>query len=441
MAQFFKNKPRNSKKTSPKMTMEIRQLDHLGAGVAHHQGKVVFVPGALPSEKVELQLVEQKKKFAKGKLLNVIEESDERVEPECPHFAHCGGCDLQHLKIENQRKHKVESLKQIFSKLTNIEPEVVSIIEGEDMHYRRRAKLATYFDTNTKQLIVGFRQLASHKIEPIKTCMVIAPKLSALIEPLSLVLNQLKSVRTIGHVELIAGENATFVVIRTPKAIGESDKSLLKNFAASHNVILQLQHDNEIEQLFGEETQPIYEVNDTALAFNPGNFVQVNGDINQKMVAQAIDWLKPNSSDRVLDLFCGMGNFSLPLAKLCNKVVGIEGVDAAVEQAKQNAQTNHIENTEFYECDLTSDITEKTWYGKVDKLLLDPARAGAYEALQKVRKMNPERIVYVSCDPASLSRDSKLLIDDGYELQKLSMIDMFPQTHHIEAMALFTRES
>ena len=440
MAQFFRSKPSQSKKMSPKMTLNISHLDHIGAGVAHHNGKVVFVAGALPDEVVELQLIEQKKKYAKGKLLKVITPSEQRVKPECPHYRQCGGCDFQHLNISSQRKHKIQSLSELFTKLTKVQPKDISVISGEEKHYRRRAKLATYFDNKNKTLTVGFRQQNSHNIEPIKTCMVLEPFLSDLIEPLSVMLNQLNGVRTLGHVELIAGENAQFVVIRTPKTLTESDKEKLKSFAESHGIVLQLQHDSHFEKLSGVEKQPSYKVAEQIkLAFNPGSFVQVNSDVNQKMITQAMEWLALNEDERVLDLFCGMGNFSLPIAKYCKQVIGVEGIASAVEQAKLNALASDISNADFYECDLSEDITKETWFGKIDKLLLDPARAGAFESLQNVKKMNPNRIVYVSCDPASLSRDSKLLIDSGYQLQKLSMIDMFPQTHHIEAMALFTK--
>ena len=328
----------------------------------------------------------------------------------------------------------------MFTKLSQVEPDDVSMLSGKDKHYRRRAKLATHFDTSTKKLVVGFRQQHSHKIEAIKSCLVLESSLSELIEPISEVLNQLVGARTLGHVELIAGEKSTFVVVRTPKPLKDSDKKLLKHFAEKFKLTLQLQHDDGFEHIHGEHSQPSYQVEQQVeLAFSPGNFVQVNGDINNQMIAQAIDWLEPKQDDTIFDLFCGMGNFSLPLAKYCKHVIGVEGVASAVEQAKRNAQANDISNAEFYESDLSADITKETWFKNIDKLLLDPARAGAFEALQNINKLNPERVVYVSCDPASLSRDSKLLIDGGYQLQKLSMIDMFPQTHHIEAMALFTR--
>ncbi len=422
------------------MTLKISHLDHRGAGVAHHDGKVIFVPGALPDETVQLQLIEQKKKYAKGKLLNVITPSEQRIEPECKHFEQCGGCDLQHLSIESQIKNKADSLKNIFTKLTSVEPQSVSVLNGLDKHYRRRAKLATYFDNKSKKLILGFRQQGSHEIEPIKNCMVLEPVLSDLIEPISLLLNQLHGVRTLGHVELIAGENGTFVILRTPKPLVDSDKSMLGKFAEEKNLVLQLKHDTGFEIIHGEQKNPSYRIDDNVnLNFTPGNFVQVNADVNQKTIAQAIDWLAPQKNEIILDLFCGMGNFSLPLASYCQRIIGVEGVSSAVEQAEKNAQINNIENADFYECDLSQDITNESWYGNIDKLLLDPARAGAFEALQKIKEMNPNRIVYVSCDPASLSRDSKLLLDSGYQLQKLSMIDMFPQTHHIEAIALFTK--
>ncbi len=314
------------------------------------------------------------------------------------------------------------------------------MLEGADKHYRRRAKLATYFDTNAKKLTLGFRRQSSHKVEAVKSCLVLAPVLSELLAPLSEVLNKLRGANSLGHVELIAGENSPFVVLRTPKALNNADKKILKSFAGEYKLALQLRHESGLEQIHGEASRPDYRVEPRInLAFTPGNFVQVNGEINNQMIARAIQWLEPRRDETILDLFCGMGNFSLPVAKYCKQLTGVEGVAAAVEQAKLNARSNAIANAQFYECDLSADITKETWFGKFNKLLLDPARAGAFEVLRNIKKLNPERVVYVSCDPASFSRDSKLLIDGGYQLQKLSMIDMFPQTHHIEAMALFTK--
>ncbi|WP_133406087.1 23S rRNA (uracil(1939)-C(5))-methyltransferase RlmD [Parashewanella tropica] len=441
MAQFFVNKPKRPKKMSAKMTLTMMQLDHLGAGVAHHQGKVVFTPKALAGETVELQLVEQKKKFAKGKLIKVVTPSPDRTVPECQYYDECGGCDLQHLSIDAQRQHKLSTLSQLMEKLAKVTPPKPELISGEAWRYRRRAKLATSYDKESHRLKVGFRKSASRDVIDIAHCKVLPETLDKLIQPVSDVLNKLKGVKRLGHIELIQGDTQSFVVIRTPELLSEGDKRALGDFAKQHQITLVLQHkDNHFELIHGDELLPSYQLSDTRLQFTPGSFVQVNTEINQNMVEQAIDWLQPKADERILDLFCGMGNFSLPLAKAGAKVIGVEGVESAVEQAKNNAKDNKLDNLEFYACDLSADLSKQPWLGKIDKLLLDPARAGAFECLQWLKKLNPKQVLYVSCDPSSLSRDTKVLLDHGYQLQKLAMIDMFPQTHHIEAMALFSKK-
>ncbi|RLV59588.1 23S rRNA (uracil(1939)-C(5))-methyltransferase RlmD [Parashewanella curva] len=441
MAQFFTNKPKRSKKMSPRMTLTMNQLDHLGAGVAHHQGKVVFTPKALSGETVELQLVEQKKKFAKGKLIKVLVPSPDRVVPDCQYYEECGGCDLQHLDVDAQRQHKLNTLSQLMEKLAKVTPPKPEMISGEAWRYRRRAKLATSFGKASNRLNVGFRKSASRDVIDIESCKVLPETLDRLIKPLADTLNQLKGVKRLGHIELIQGDKLAFVVIRTPEALSSSDKNVLKEFALEHdlNMILQL-NDNQFESIHGDELLPSYQVANSRLQFSPGSFVQVNASINEKMVAQALEWLQPQSGERILDLFCGMGNFSLPLAQSGAHVIGVEGVKSAVKQAQFNASINRLKNVEFYDCDLSADLSAESWLGKIDKLLLDPARAGAFECLQWLKKLSPNQVLYVSCDPSSLSRDTKVLLDHGYQLQKLAMIDMFPQTHHIEAMALFSKK-
>ncbi len=423
------------------MTLNVTQLDHIGAGIAHHQGKIVFVPGALPGEDVNLQLVEQRKNFAKAKLINVVNPSEHREVPACPHFDECGGCDLQHLNLEAQHQYKSDTLSNLMAQHAPLEKVSKSTLTGEAWHYRRRAKLATSYNKQTKRLNIGFRKISSHDIVPINECPVLKHSLNALINPLVKQVNKLKDRKTLGHIELIEGSNGVFVIIRTPVSICDSDKQALVDFAHANQVNLQLQHENEFEVLAGLQLKPSYTLSqEVNLKFQAGGFVQVNTEINQAMINQAINWLEPEEHERVLDLFCGMGNFSLPIAKLGTYVIGVEGVDSSVEQARINAQENDLKNVEFHACDLSSDLSAQPWLRKIDKLLLDPARAGAYDCLKRLKELNPKRVVYVSCSPTSLARDTSILLSYGYQLQKLSMIDMFPQTHHTEAMALFVKK-
>ncbi|WP_413473019.1 23S rRNA (uracil(1939)-C(5))-methyltransferase RlmD [Shewanella baltica] len=446
MAQFFKAKPNSSKQLSAKLSLSVNQLDHLGAGIAQHQGKVVFIPGALPDETVTVQFTEQKKNYARAKLIKVDTPSSERVEPECPHYYTCGGCDLQHMSLSGQREHKEAALLDIMAKFAGAEGGTLSpALTGEGWHYRRRARLATLFDKNTKHLSLGFRAASSSNVVPISQCQVLAKPLSDLIVPFAKLLNQLSAKASLGHLELIAADNGHFAVLRITKALNDKDLAKLSAFAEQHQIHICLQdNEGQFQGVGAELVLPVYQLLDdkaesdaVSLSFTPGNFVQVNGQINKAMVAQAMDWLAPAPDERILDLFCGMGNFSLPLAKMGADVIGVEGVAEMVTQARVNAKANNLDKLTFYHGDLSADLSLEPWMGKIDKLLLDPARAGAFESLQWLKKMKPRKVVYVSCNPASLARDSAVLLERGYRLQQLGLIDMFPQTHHIEAMALF----
>ena len=446
MAQFFKAKPNSSKQLSAKLSLSVNQLDHLGAGIAQHQGKVVFIPGALPDETVTVQLTEQKKNYARAKLIKVDTPSSERVEPECPHYHTCGGCDLQHMSLSGQREHKEAALLDIMAKFAGAEGGTLSpALTGEGWHYRRRARLATLFDKNTKHLSLGFRAASSSNVVPISQCQVLAKPLSDLIVPFAKLLNQLSAKASLGHLELIAADNGHFAVLRITKALNDKDLAKLSAFAEQHQIHICLQdNEGQFQGVGAELVLPVYQLlgdkaesDAVSLSFTPGNFVQVNGQINKAMVAQAMDWLAPAPDERILDLFCGMGNFSLPLAKMGADVIGVEGVAEMVTQARVNAKANNLDKLTFYHGDLSADLSLEPWMGKIDKLLLDPARAGAFESLQWLKKMKPRKVVYVSCNPASLARDSAVLLERGYRLQQLGLIDMFPQTHHIEAMALF----
>ncbi|MGX9461929.1 23S rRNA (uracil(1939)-C(5))-methyltransferase RlmD [Shewanella sp. A14] len=451
MAQFFQAKPNKSKQLSAKLSLSVTQLDHLGAGIAQHQGKVVFIPGVLPGETATVQFVEQKKSYAKAKLITIDVASTNRVQPHCPHYHQCGGCDLQHMDTIAQRNHKQVALVDLISKLSNaksIETDIIAApLVGEAWHYRRRARLATVFDKKSQRLQLGFRAGNSNKIVSIQQCPVLAEPLSALITPLAVNLNQLKAKSCLGHVELTQADNGNFVVLRVTKVLPASDIRWLTGFAEKHQLNLLLQDDaGQLTQLYpllhAENILarlPYYHLaqESVSCSFTPGNFVQVNGAINQAMVDQAVEWLEPQAGERILDLFCGVGNFSLPLALKAADVIGVEGVPEMVQQAKQNAVDNQLGNVTFYHADLSADLSTQTWLGKIDKLLLDPARAGAFESLQWLQKMQPKKVVYVSCNPASLARDSSVLLANGYRIAKVGLVDMFPQTHHIEAMVLF----
>ncbi len=438
MARFFQPKKRSALDTKHQ-AVSIEKLDHLGAGIAYLNKKPVFIEGALAGEEVLMQLTESKSKFARGKLIKILKPSSQRVEAFCPHYNQCGGCDLQHLSREAQTEHKQQALSQLMSKFAGQQLELSTPVTGSDKGYRRRARISMMWDKKSRQLKFGFRRKQSKDIVTVTDCAVLEPGLNALLPELKDLLNQFKKPEQLGHVELVKGDNASVLVLRHLSPLADKDLTALKQFAENHQLTLYVMPTaNELNKLVGE--QACYQEVGVTIPFLPSNFIQVNQQVNQKMVAQAIEWLDVKSNDCVLDLFCGLGNFSLPLAKLAKKVVGIEGVQEMVDIAKTNAQFNNIDNAEFYQANLEEELANQIWaQKKFNRVLLDPARAGAAGIVEQLADFGAERIVYVSCNPATLARDSQSLLEQGYQLQKLGMLDMFPHTSHLESMALFVK--
>ena len=284
---------------------------------------------------------------------------------------------------------------------------------------------------------MGFRKSGSNDLVPVKACPVLAPALASLLQPLHECLAGMKAVRRLGHAELVLADNGPVLVLRHLDPLKEQDLARLHTFSAQHRVMLYLQG-NEDELVKLCDDVPFYQVDGLRLFFSPRDFIQVNDVVNQRMVAQALEWLEVESTDRVLDLFCGMGNFTLPLAKRAKQVVGVEGVATLVANGLYNAQINALNNVEFFQHNLEDDVTRQPW-AKLgfDKVLLDPARAGAAGVMDHIVKLAPKKVVYVSCNPTTLARDSQILIAAGYRMERVRMLDMFPHTGHLESMALF----
>ncbi len=431
MAQFYSAKRRVT--TREIITVTINDLDTFGQGVARHKGKALFVPGALPGEEVSVQITEDKRSYATAKVTRRHNDSPERVTPRCPHYGVCGGCQLQHASPELQRNSKARALSRQFDR------PVDGILSGPEYGYRRRTRLGLLYDAKRAHLTMGFRQAASKSLVDVHQCPVLVPQLEALLEPLRACLNELKDPRSLGHVELVAGDNVPGVVLRHLAPLSANDRQKLERFSHSHQVALFFAPQSDtLEQITGE---PLYYHSDgLSLEFSPRDFIQVNDVVNQQMVAVAIDWLAPGMNERVLDLFCGMGNFTLPLARRAHSVVGVEGVPSLVAQGNRNAQINALNNVTFFHENLEDDVTLQSWARQgFDKVLLDPARAGAAGVMGHIVKLAPNKVVYVSCNPSTLQRDSETLLDAGYQLSRLLMLDMFPHTGHLESMALFER--
>lgn len=442
MVNFYT--PQKRKLAPQQLTVSISSLDTFGHGVAHHKGKTIFVKSALPNEIVDIQLTENKKNYAKAKVIKYHNLSKDRVTPQCGYYQKCGGCELQHISPHLQHQAKYDSLIKLLQKesgasLQHIIKHSPQIIADQPYHYRRRARLA--INIIKGELYIGFRQAESNQIINIEHCPVLVTQLDKLLAPLQHCLRKVKQINALGHVELISVDSGIILVLRHTKPLSETDTNLLKQFAEDHNLSLYL-HGNDLVHISGG-TEHYYLINHLKLTFSPLDFIQVNSKINQKMIVQALDWLALKSTDKVLDLFCGMGNFSLPMATLCKSVTGIEGVNALVEKAKFNTILNNnnlCANTNFLTCNLDDCQQFSRWnYTTFNKALLDPARSGALNVITEIVKIKPSRIVYISCNPATLARDSKLLITAGYQIAKVAILDMFPQTKHIESMLLLTK--
>lgn len=443
MAQIFKAKKVN-KGPSKAVEIQIEKLDHQGLGFGRLAGKAVFVADALPGERVLAQVTEQKKQYAKATLTKVLQPSTKRIKPACPHYATCGGCSLQTLSGEDQSQYKQEALFGLLKNFTQGQDfAFAEPLLSQPWQYRRTARLSVMFERKQKQLMFGFRQKHSKSLVEIETCPVLVPALSALIVPLRSLIASLKIKRDIGHIELFTVESGHICLLRIMKPLHEKDSEKLAEFAQQYNLSIYLQTDPDtVVKLDNETADSHYRLpsQDLTLQFTPGNFIQVNPEVNEAMVKQALNWLELGKDERVLDLFCGGGNFSLAMAQQCASVTGVEGVDEMVRQAQANAKANDLDNCQFYQADLSSDFSKLSWAkAPFDKVLLDPARAGAAETVQYLHKLKAKKIVYVSCNPATLARDSKLLMAQQYKLTRLGMIDMFPQTGHVESMALFER--
>lgn len=433
MAQFYSAKRRVT--TRQIITVTVNDLDPFGQGVARHQGKALFVSGLLPQEQAEVVLVEDKKQYARAQVKRRLSDSPQRQAPRCPHFGICGGCQQQHASVELQQQSKRAALARLMKR------EVDDIIAASPWGYRRRARLSLNYQPKTQQLQIGFRKANSSEIVDVVQCPVLVPTLGALLPAVRECLSGLQSLRQLGHVELVQADNGPLMVLRHTAALPAADKEKLERFSQSHGLSLYLVPQSEIlEQIRGEA--PWYTSDGLRLVFSPRDFIQVNDGVNQLMVHTAMEWLDIQPQDRVLDLFCGMGNFTLPLAKRAAQVVGVEGVPALVAKGQENAALNALHNVTFFHENLEEDVTRQAWakHG-FDKVLLDPARAGAAGVMLHIIKLAPRRVVYVSCNPATLARDSDVLLQAGYTIQRLAMLDMFPHTGHLESMVLFEHKN
>ncbi|KGQ62444.1 23S rRNA (uracil(1939)-C(5))-methyltransferase RlmD [Gallibacterium anatis] len=425
-------------KTSPKNKIAlIESLDYQGLGIAKIEGKTWFIEDALPGEKVLFTIQEEKRQYGIGKTTKRLTSSAQRLEPLCPYYQQCGGCQMQHIPIKMQRQIKQQALIRQLKKIAP-EIEIEAMISGEPWHYRRRTRLSVQYSRSEKQIKLGFRRKQSNQPVEINQCPVLVPALSALLPALTQLLQQWQQPRKLGHIELVAADNGVALFLRHLGALNAVDAEKLQLFGQQHRLMLFVSEQEQQVSAWTED-KPYYQSGTLKLFFDIRDFIQVNRQINDKMVQTALNWLDPQADDQILDLFCGMGNFTLPLAQQSKRVVGIEGVAQMVEKARYNAQQNGITNALFHQADLSVPFANQIWaQEKFNKILLDPPRSGAAFVLNHLIELQAEKILYVSCNPATLVRDAKILVENGYHLEKSAMIDMFPQTGHLESITLFS---
>lgn len=438
MARFYQPKKKTTIDTKHQAVL-VERLDHQGAGIAFKGKKPIFIDGALPEEEVLIQIVESKSKFSRANLIKVLSPNSERIDAFCPHYSDCGGCNMQHLSREAQIEYKQTSLKQLVKKFSGEEQELVAPIVGEPLGYRRRARISLHVDKRSGELQFGFRRKQSKQIVSITHCPAMSEKLDSLLPELKTLLSSFSELRSLGHLELVEGDEQPVIMLRVIKPLPEHEQQQLIEFAQQRGVTCYLlAGEQELTLLHGSDA--VYSEIGSQISFLPTNFIQVNREVNEKMVVQALEWLELTPTDRVLDLYCGLGNFSLPMAKKASYVVGVEGIQSMVDQATKNALSNDIDNVAFYQANLEEAISDKIWASdKFNKVLLDPARAGASGVVDQLSQLGVNRVVYVSCNPATLARDCQSILEQGFKLTRLGMLDMFPHTSHLESMALFQR--
>ena len=427
----------------------IRDVTLDGKGVASANGKTVFVDAALTNERVRYRIRKRKKNFDEAELVEVLESSKDRVDPVCPNFGVCGGCALQHLSAEAQLALKQQSLFDALARIGRVEAErIVAPLAGRLLGYRRRARIGARYVPKKGRLLVGFREKNKPYIADMQVCETLVPVLASLIEPLSAFIASLELYTQVPQIEMSAGDDVTALIFRVLEEPGAGDLQKFREFAVTYKLQLWL-------QTGGPATvRPLAEDNIEALAYDlpefdlrleygPLDFVQVNQDMNRRMLSQAVELLAPKPGEHILDLYCGIGNFSLPLARLGANVVGVELDTRMVEKATVNAALNGIQNAAFFTADLALPEQEQEWWRQdYSAVLIDPPRAGALEALPKIAATGVGRVLYVSCHPGSLARDAGVLVHDyGFRLAAAGVMDMFPQTSHVEAMALFVRDA
>ncbi len=426
---------------------DITDLIHDGRGVTHIDGKAVFVAGALAGERVRLRFSGKHRHYDEAKVEEILRASPDRVTPRCPHFGICGGCALQHLDPAAQIAAKQRALLENLERIGKVQPaNVLAPLTDVPWGYRRKARLSVKFVDKKGRVLVGFRESKGRYVADIQRCEVLHPAVGERIADIAALIETLDAKRDIPQIEVAAGDDLVALVFRHLQPLSAHDADALAEFGKKYNLGIYLQSGgiDSVAPLWPPDARlsfrlPAYDVE---LEFRPLDFIQVNAGMNRRMIDHALGLLDPAPADRVLDLFCGLGNFTLPLARRAAQVAGVEGEAGLVRRAGENARRNGIVNAEFFAADLAADQRSTPWAkADYDLLLLDPPRSGAAEILEYLPRRGVRRIVYVSCHPASLARDAGTLVNKhGFALKSAGAMDMFPHTAHVESIALFERE-
>ncbi|MDX2456048.1 MAG: 23S rRNA (uracil(1939)-C(5))-methyltransferase RlmD [Gammaproteobacteria bacterium] len=438
---------RKKRLPEPVSRVTIESLGHDGRGVTHLDGKAVFIDGALPGEVVSFEYLTSRRKFDEGRVTRVVAASPDRVEPKCPHFGMCGGCSLQHMEPGAQIQAKQQVLLDNLKHIGKVVPEsVLPPLTGPVWGYRTKGRLGVKDVIKKGRVLVGFREKRSPYVADLSCCEVLHPSVGEKFRALSGLIEQLEARKRIPQIEVAVTETATALVFRHLDPLSETDTEKLQQFAVDHQfqVYLQPGGPDSVQPLWPEKYNLSYRLpaQDIEIQFRPADFTQINTAINEQMIARVLDMLALEKADSVLDLFCGLGNFTLPMARQAGAVVGVEGEAGLVNRARENALLNGIENASFHTANLAEDHAEASWAGGgYNKVLLDPPRSGAAEVMDVLGNIGPQCIVYVSCHPGSLARDAGTLVNDkGYRLLSAGVMDMFPHTAHVESIALFTAQ-
>ncbi len=426
--------------------VDIESLTHDGRGVARIDGKAVFVAGALPGERVRIQYGKRRRAYDEAKVEEFLTRSPDRIEPRCPHFGGCGGCAFQHLPAERQIEAKQRVLAENFERIGKVSPQNwLTPLSDQPWGYRRKGRLSVKWVEKKGKVVVGFREDNPRFIADLTVCHTLLPEVGQRINELSELIGSLEAKSEIAQIEIAAGDETVALVFRNLIPLSVGDRQKLIDFGTQHDlaILLQPKGPDSVHALWPEQINLHFRIAeaDVDLEFEPLDFIQVNAGMNQRMIRQTLQLLDMKPDDEVLDLFCGLGNFTLPIARQVASIVGVEGDEGLVMRAGRNAEKNGIDNASFHAADLFLNHAGSAWARrKYSKILLDPPRSGAAAVLEYLPRKGSDRIVYVSCHPASLARDAGTLVNQhGFTLVDAGVMDMFPHTAHVESIALFIR--